>query len=609
MTVIHCGPRPTTDGAEVELNPSKGGRTVIMDISRVEAASGAESAPVVRDLLTLGSYVFLADGAVARATRTDPTAKSWRRDLHMRVPVEEPSRWQAAAPALVRLLEFASDDSWAFEFRPASDERQMKMELESPPDELTPTCVALFSGGLDSLAGALRLADDGERPILASHWTTGTGRTFQDEVAEAIRAIRPAWRFPNPTLHSRRAPGAGESKELTQRSRGVLYLALGVALAVQAGLDRVVVSENGVTSLNLAQSGQSVGAMRSRTTHPKTLALFRGLLVALGLAVRIETPFFDSTKADVIRELVDRAGEQLAHKAVSCSHAMFKQRAIPHCGTCSQCVDRRLAGVAAGWDDALERTQHAVDLFRDPLKDGPDTMYPEQYLRTAVGASELTEDRFASGQDVWRALEDSDEPTADMLRFHALIARHGRQIKEAYKTVFTTNLDDYMAGRLPADGLLRRIGRLDYLREPWRVLADRLVDEITASVRMAFADAPPAREADVQRAIDIAQTAARHNLEREHPTVSFGLIGTRPDFSRDGIDDGGPDLFIEVKLVRSKAQLGTVTDEMLADIPKYAKGTRSALFIVYDAAGVIPHDEQFATPFEGLGPARVRVLR
>lgn len=611
MTLIHCGPPPVTAGATVDLNPTQPGRQVILDIRGVEAATGTELAPIVRDLLSVGAYVFLADGAVRRATQHDPVAKGWRRELEVHVPVIEPERWTAAAPILVRLLEFATDDSWSFVFRRSEVAQQLALGLVAPPDGPAPTCVALFSGGLDSLAGTLRLSDEGERPILATHWTTGTGRGFTDDVLDSLRAARPGWRYPNPTLRTIRAPGAGDARDLTQRSRGVLYLNLGVAVALQAGLHRVVVPENGVTSLNLAQSGQSVGAMRSRTTHPKALWIYRELLGALGLSVTIETPFVDHTKADVIAEAVRRGGETLAHTAVSCSHAMFRRKIAPHCGTCSQCVDRRLAGLAAGWDDALEQSQHLTDLFRDALGEGPATMYPEQYLRFAVEARELTLDGMAQRQDVWRAVEEAEDPNAELARIYKLITRHADQVLGAYEAVWRAQLDDFLAGRLPAAGLLRRIGTLDYLKEPWRRLADRIADVVTPAVRKAFMKQRPAKEDDVQRAIDVAQTAAGANLAREFPMVSYGQVGTRPDFSGTTSADEAhePDLFVEVKLVRARGDVRNVTDEILADIPKYTARRRCALFLVFDAGDFIADDDAFAAKFEGLGAVRVRVLR
>lgn len=238
-------------------------------------------------------------------------------------------------------------------------------------------------------------------------------------------------------------------------------------------------------------------------------------------------------------------------------------------------------------------------------------MYPEQYLRFALEARELTLDGMTQRQDVWRAVEDAEDPSGELSRIYALVGRHADQVLGAYRSVWSVNFEAYLAGRLPALGLFQRIGKLDYLKADWRRLADRLADMVTPAVRKAFVGKRPANEDDVQRAIDIAQTAAGANLTREFPTVSYGQVGTRPDFSGStSADDASePDLFVEVKLVRVKAGVRKATDEMLADIPKYTARGRSALFLVFDAGGFIADDEAFATQFENLGPVRVRLLR
>ena len=377
---------------------------------------------------------------------------------------------------------------------------------------------------------------------------------------------------------------------------------------MQLGLDRLVVPENGVTSLNLEQSFQSIGAMRSRTTHPKTIALFRLLLEALGVDVKVETPLSDSTKADVIKEAVARGGEDLAHKTVSCGRSMWKSRIQPHCGTCSQCVDRRFAGIAAGWSDDVENAQHEVDIFRDALPDGDAATYPEQYVRFSSEILDLSLDGFTGRKDVWRAAEYAEDVQAEIVRIHKLVVRHSEQAAGVIAAVWQRNLRDFLGGRLPTIGLIARLGSLDFLKEPWERCAARIVEVLTPGLRKQFAKAPPANEAELQVAIDALQTSAKLNLIREYPTVSFALSGTRPDVSGDasGADEVAS-LFLEVKLIRTRAQVGSVTDEILADIPKYTRQNRKALFLVYDAGHFIPDDLKFSEPLESQGRSQVKV--
>lgn len=81
----------------------------------------------------------------------------WTRELRLIVPVAEPDRWQAAAPIFIlRLLNFLTGDRWSLGFR-ARPRRFANVAptpltrlIGAPFDDL-----ALFSGGLDSLIGAL----------------------------------------------------------------------------------------------------------------------------------------------------------------------------------------------------------------------------------------------------------------------------------------------------------------------------------------------------------------------------------------------------------------------------------------------------------------------
>lgn len=198
-----------------------------------------------------------------------------------------------------------------------------------------------------------------------------------------------------------------------------------------------------------------------------------------------------------------------------------------------------------------------------------------------------------------------------MIRIYALIRRHGEQVNGAYQRLWTDSYHDFVTGKLSRTSLIGRMGALEHQREPWRRLADRIAELVTPAVRKAFVKAPPRNEAAVQLIIDVAQTAARMNLDREYPTVSFGQVGTRPDFSgqTQADPDSEPDLFVEVKLIRSKADVAKVLDEMMADIPKYADRGRSVLFLVSDKGGYIADDDAFAARLETLGPVRVRILR
>jgi len=76
------------------------------------------------------------------------------------------ARWNRANPVLLRILNFLTGDRWivGFRVRPKKFARtvvRVNAELIGPPFE----SVNLFSGGLDSLIGAIDALESGQTPL------------------------------------------------------------------------------------------------------------------------------------------------------------------------------------------------------------------------------------------------------------------------------------------------------------------------------------------------------------------------------------------------------------------------------------------------------------
>ena len=130
------------------------------------------------DLLVLAPHVHAAD---TRVSRDSESQDGWTRELRIIVPVAEPDRWQAAAPIFVQLLNFLTSDYWSLGFR--ARPRRFANVAPTPParpiaapfDDL-----ALFSGGLDSLIGAID-AVEGGRTAKMSETSTISGVVFHSK--------------------------------------------------------------------------------------------------------------------------------------------------------------------------------------------------------------------------------------------------------------------------------------------------------------------------------------------------------------------------------------------------------------------------------------------
>src|SRR5207248_1931665 len=131
------------------------------------------------------------------------------------------------------------------------------------------TAVALFSGGLDSLAGLGRDLQAGRPLVLVSGATTGRISSVQanllSAVATSLHRALPSVIVPFSLIA---APTPGER---SQRSRGFMFLVLGFATAITAGLRQLRVYENGVGAINLPYLESQVGTHSTRAMHPLTL--------------------------------------------------------------------------------------------------------------------------------------------------------------------------------------------------------------------------------------------------------------------------------------------------------------------------------------------------
>ena len=137
------------------------------------------------DLLVVAAHVHAADTRISRKTESQD---AWTREIRLVIPVSNPGRWIASQEILTRALNFLTGDRWEIGFR-ARPKAQEKLVL--PVDHpLIPTPfdgVSLFSGGLDSLIGAIDSLSAGQTPLLVSHAGEGLVSTSQEKCFDALK--------------------------------------------------------------------------------------------------------------------------------------------------------------------------------------------------------------------------------------------------------------------------------------------------------------------------------------------------------------------------------------------------------------------------------------
>jgi len=113
------------------------------------------------DLIEIATYVYVADQAVTRGgDGVENVGADWRRRLLFTIPVRNLKFWQRSdvLTALVETLSFLSEDEYHFEFIDLTDGPTIQDYLPFPKTGKAQAVegVMLFSGGLDSLGGAVQ---------------------------------------------------------------------------------------------------------------------------------------------------------------------------------------------------------------------------------------------------------------------------------------------------------------------------------------------------------------------------------------------------------------------------------------------------------------------
>ena len=418
------------------------------------------------DLLRLAAFAYAADLRTARGGADGlDYGEAWHRELHLVVPVADPDFWNRSAlrAQLESTLGFLTDDRWHFHFAPrasAPGGRQGRITDGVVPDAGAEFGeVQLFSGGLDSLCGAVEeCVESGRRVALVGHHAANTVRHRQGVVFDAVRALVPDPRRRPHFVPLRLSLAGVEAADATQRSRSFVFAAAGAVVARQAGLSRVLFAENGVTSLNLPVCLQVLGGRASRTTHPKVLADYGRLLTLVFESdFAVENRFQWSTKTEMLTRLRAAGRGGLAALTRSCVRVRYHEAGQPHCGLCSQCVDRRLSAIAAGLDDAQDPAAGYKSDVLTGARAGSDLTMVDRYVGAArdvlgwASAGELVE-HYPAALDALGALPGT--PEAAQGRVYGLLRRHAEGVRAVLDRVAGQSVARITRQDYPPDSLL-----------------------------------------------------------------------------------------------------------------------------------------------------------
>lgn len=347
-------PNKEWDGSYIFTLIRKGYSTIFTNIADIWYRMDQLTIPeIYEDLFIIGISVFALDKRIDRRKLPD----CWTRNISVSIPVLGIERWKQTEELWNKTLTFLTGDIWDIHFRKC--EKQFSKRENPNRKHLNLggcNCVCLFSGGLDSYCGAIRLLENGSKPCLIGHNEYPKLRSKQGEFAETFQKLysKQEVKFVSFTANSH-APKNLQGEPLvgtenTSRGRSLLFLCAALSIAGILGQNvPVYIPENGFIGLNIPLTNSRKGTCSTRTTHPYFLNSFSEIIKSVGIHNTIDNFFAYSTK----REIVDLVKDTEAFKShykdtISCSHpclARYNEKGnneYPiNCGYCYPCLIRK----------------------------------------------------------------------------------------------------------------------------------------------------------------------------------------------------------------------------------------------------------------------------
>jgi hypothetical protein len=452
--------------------------------------------PRIKDLLEIAGYIYAADRMTKRGQPSQVEYHSWSREFQFFIKVRDHKFWKkkTVVENLSNLLTFVSGDlSYNFTFiEGGKDTGQGNLfdDEKISLDKKENSAVALFSGGLDSLAGALDLLNNtNQNLILISHLSNNFAVTkIQKNIFNLLDKDFPGrlQRFPfTCSLHGERAV------EETQRTRIFLYTAIAYSLMSLAEEKTIYVFENGITSINFPKRQDMMNARASRTTHPQTIYLLEQFFTSISAtSVKVKHPFFTVTKTDIFEKIkkYDKLG--YLNSTITCTKTFNiskKESPSMHCGECSQCIDRRFASFSSSVEDF--DVIYDTDILKDSMKDDEGFTHLCDYVTIAHGFSEMSAFQFP--YEMLNVLNDivpyfPGTSNIDKIQMiYELTQRHANQVLLALQKI---RAQENLFKPKKKKTIYSFIDDRIFLKPPVERLINRICEKTSASIPIALKD-------------------------------------------------------------------------------------------------------------------------
>lgn len=387
------------------------------------------------DLVRVAAFVYAADLAIKRQER-----ERHLRSILVRVPVVNIQAFERVHSLLEQALITVSVDNWTLDFVPITEgtpARGRKWPIKSD-------ATLMFSGGLDSFAGAVDLLEQHKAITLVSHVTHNWPvKNAQAALAGAVASYtKQDVTHLQLSVFGRNQGGltfpADDQREDSQRTRSFLFTALAAVAARLSGSRRIVVmAENGQFAIHLPLSAARIGSFSTHTAHPKFLALMQTVLRQLYVCndLDVVNPFVHLTKGEVFAH-IPTALHPRVKESTSCWRAARVPTQATHCGECVPCLCRRIALEANG----LRIPEYNRDLLVEKVGDLDTNDLGKRNLIDLCQFIALFDgpNRLRSEQDVCYEFPELFERELDRAQVIAMYRRFAKEalaVLKTYKTV------------------------------------------------------------------------------------------------------------------------------------------------------------------------------
>lgn len=363
----------------------------ILDRQLLMRTASDNVSALIADLCDLAVAVYVADRQSVRTN--NHTAR-----ILITLPIRSAKLRERASlnQELQDLLYWFTEDLWSFQL--STYEKSGRPSEYTPrlplPQEEHQTQVALWSGGLDALAGLYhQLVQEPD-----THYTLlGTGsnnimlgqqKKVFDKMGEIFRGRLKLIQIPI------RLKKNNTQTVSSSRARGFVFLLLGAICALQEKQQILYVYENGTGAINLPFRECEVGLDHSRSVHPLSLMRMSNFLSKiLDQPFSFENPFMFTTKAEMCQRLLQE-NPKIAFCTISCDS--LHRSSPPQCGYCSSCLLRRQAIAVSGIED---QTLYQITASKERKQQKTDSAH----LR-AMLAQVDTLRKVQKSSDVWNSM-------------------------------------------------------------------------------------------------------------------------------------------------------------------------------------------------------------